>query len=162
MVIPPSTSFGDFTGRCYTRHADGVEIVDIRRRKLRLWIAQRFEGKAQRFAKSIERPQPQIAELLSGKRSFGEKLARLLETQASMPPGWLDRDDAGPGEQRLLYHGVALTRAGALLGAEWEKLDLTDRIEIEEEIRQRVQKKIVDERRRTTAAAPAPPKDPPS
>ena len=137
-----------------------MEIAEVRRRRLRAWIAEKFGGKALRFAKSIDRPQPQIAEILRGKRPFGEKIARALEDEAKMPPGWLDRED-GSAEQKLLYHGIALTRAGAQLGAEWEKLDLGDRIEVEEDIRQRVQRKIVEERRRAAVAASAvPPKEP--
>lgn len=87
----------------------------------------------------------QIADMLSGTKSFGEKVARKLEALAKMPELWLDRDDVSD-EPRLSYHGVMLTRAGALLGAEWEKLDVSDRIEMQLEIEARVKRKKLAER----------------
>lgn len=45
-------------------------------------------------------------------------------------------------EPRASYHGILLTRAGAMLAAEWEKLEANDRYEIEQDIIQRVAKKV--------------------
>lgn len=54
--------------------------------------------------------------------------------------------DMGSKEPRQPYHGIMLTRAGAMLGAEWEKLDTADRYEFEREIMERVAKKVRRER----------------
>ena len=67
---------------------------------------------------------------------------------------WASCDElrGGISEPKALYHGVLLTRAGALLAADWERLDVADRIEIEEQIRERVRDKVRDNRK------PSPPK----
>jgi len=70
-----------------------------------------------------------------------------LERDAHIPKGWLDGDDS-VSEPTLLYYGASLTRAGALLAAEWEKLDVADRAEIESEIHMRVARTVRERRSR--------------
>lgn len=118
-----------------------------------MWIEKTTDGNASKFAGDIGKKQSYVADLLRGEKSFGEKAARNIESLAKMPAGYLD-SDTDDDEPRLMYHGVMLTRSGALLGAEWEKLDLVDRIELEEEIRRRVQKKIVTGRDGIPVSAP--------
>ena len=129
------------------------ELVERRRARLRTWIDRKFEGNATAFAASVGKKQSYIADLLRGEKSFGEKAARAIEVAAKMPYGHLDAE-SDDEEPRLMYHGVMLTRSGALLGAEWEKLDLVDRIELEEEIRRRVQKKVIEDRERAQSTPP--------
>lgn len=74
-------------------------------------------------------------------KAIGEGNARLWEKKLGLPQYWFDGPNGGPApEKQALYHGIALTRAGALLAAEWEKLDLADRIEVETMILERVAK----------------------
>lgn len=138
------------------RHTGGVkELAERRRARLQAWIDKHYEdSNASEFARVVRRRQSYIADLLRGAKSFGEKVARDLEILGQMPPGYLDDDT----DDRMAYHGILLTRAGAQLGAEWEKLDLVDRIELEEEIRRRVQKKVLSDRDK--GIKPPPPETP--
>jgi hypothetical protein len=125
-----------------------MENQDIRRSRLKQWIADNFAGNVSQFAKFVKKRQPQIADMLDGRKAFGEKVARSLEKLAGMPPNYLD-DTYRAMEVReptSLYHGILITRAGARVGAEWDRLDVADRIEMEQEIARRVGKKIRDQR----------------
>ena len=128
------------------------DLVTRRRARLQSWITKHCNDNASAFARDVNKNQSYIADLLRGKKSFGEKAARDLEIRAKMPDGYLD-SDSDDGDPRLMYHGILLTRAAALLAAEWEKLDLVDRIELEEEVRRRVQRKVVTDRERLTKNA---------
>jgi transcriptional regulator with XRE-family HTH domain len=59
----------------------------------------------------------------------------------------------GDQEPRLSYHGVLLTRSGALLAAEWEKLDVRDRAEIEGIIFARVGERVRSARKPEKSAS---------
>ena len=120
----------------------------MRRDRLKAWIKSECEGVQQRFIAKTKIPQSQLSDMLRGAKSFGEKAARKIEGLAGMPAGYLDGDTLDVQGITALYHGIALTRAGALLAAEWEKLDLTDRIEIEQEIQARVARKVRQSRPR--------------
>lgn len=111
-----------------------------------------------RFAEANRISQPQIADMLRGVKKFGEKVALRIERQARMPVGTLVNPAAplSVREPTQPYHGVQLTRAGALLGAEWEKLDVADRAELEAEILNRVAKTVRAKKR------PAPMKSQPA
>lgn len=67
-----------------------MEIQDIRRRALKTIAIEQFESVAA-LAKKLNRQQPFLSEVLSGKRSFGEKLARKVEAGLCLPVGALDR-----------------------------------------------------------------------
>lgn len=73
-------------------------IVQNRRRQLRRWIDEHFEGSQMAFIASTNDGEKQINQgELSGllkSKSFGEKRARSLERQAHMPPRHLDSSDA--------------------------------------------------------------------
>jgi hypothetical protein len=69
-------------------------------------------------------------------RNPSEWHGSLMEGGAKYAP----RETADGEELKQAYHGVWLTRAGALLAAEWEKLDVADRAEIEGQILTRVAK----------------------
>lgn len=124
---------------------------------MRQWIDARHGGNISAFADSVGRKQPQISDVLSGAKSFGEKLARRIEGEAHMPPRYLDGPDMS-GQLTALYHGVKLTRSGALLGAEWEKLPIDMRAEFEEKILAAVAKQIRSQRPRSDDDTPTPDK----
>jgi len=69
--------------------ATKLEIQDIRRQNLRLWIEEKFEGSQARFVDATGINQGELSALLKDK-SFGEKKARKLELLAGMPEGYLD------------------------------------------------------------------------
>lgn len=145
-----STLFGDWRVDHARTDNKSVEIKELRRSRLRQWIVDQFAGNASEFARFVKRTQPQIQDMLDGRKSFGEKVARSIEKAARMPPGHLDdvRIANEVREPAALYHGVMLTRAGALLGAEWEKLQLSDRIEVEQDIQARVARHVREARKK--------------
>jgi hypothetical protein len=131
------------------RHNKGMDIQELRRQQLREWIKFNHESVVMRFAAAINKPQPQVADMLSGRKSFGEKVARQIEQLAKMPPMYLDTPPGGLAvrEPTLGYHGVQLTRAGALLAAEWEKLDVAKRLKFETKILAEVAKGVRSRRK---------------
>jgi hypothetical protein len=129
-----------------------VDIQEIRRARLKAWIANHYDGNVSQFAEAAKRPQPRIADVLAGRKKFGEKLARAIEIDAKIPPWYLDdKQPIGAGGQAQMLYGTLISSAGVLLGAEWEKLDVKDRIEMEQEIQARVARKV-----RTTRKGPSP------
>ncbi len=66
-----------------------MEIQEIRRKRLRQLIADRFEGSQSKLVEATGENQGEISALLRSK-SFGEKKARKLEQKADLPAGWLD------------------------------------------------------------------------
>jgi hypothetical protein len=114
---------------------------------LAAWIKKNYEGNVSAFARATELHQPRLAEILANTKPFGEKYARKVEEAAKMPAGHLDGLSGAGKAGMAAYHGIFLTRAGALLGAEWEKLDLTQRIDFEQKIYAAAAKKIRDHRK---------------
>lgn len=94
-----------------------------------------------------------VSHMKTGRKGIGGDYARKIEKALGLSKYWLDGELAtgADREAKASYHGVMLTRAGALLAAEWEKLDVADRAEIEGEIYARVAKKV-----RGARHAPAP------
>lgn len=66
---------------------------EIRRENLRLVIDRDFDGKAGRLADAVKRPRPNISQVLSGARPFGEAIARDIERILMLPRGYLDKDE---------------------------------------------------------------------
>jgi hypothetical protein len=133
-----------------------MDIADTRRAQLKKWIDENYDGKPTQFAAAVSRKQPQIHDVLSGTKAFGEKLARKLEVEARMPRLYLDNVPLPPSKEApMALFGVEIDRAGVLLGAEWGKLDLKDRIEIEQDIYARVAKKVRDKRKSTPSPRPS-------
>ena len=71
-----------------------MTIQDIRRRALATLIEKRWGNNARRFSLAIRKSDVQINDMLAGRKSFGEKVARDIETRAGLEPGTLDRSDA--------------------------------------------------------------------
>ncbi|ASK28383.1 3,4-dihydroxy-2-butanone-4-phosphate synthase [Neisseria chenwenguii] len=68
-----------------------MDITELRRRNLRLWIDRHYGGRQSRFIAAVAINQGELSALLKNK-SFGEKKARKLELAATMPALWLDTD----------------------------------------------------------------------
>lgn len=73
----------------HSRQASTMDIANLRRRNLRLWINQKCGGQQRRFIETTGINQGELSALLKNK-SFGEKKARKIEQTAAMPPLWLD------------------------------------------------------------------------
>jgi hypothetical protein len=68
-------------------------ISEARKKRLKEWIRNDFEGNVAAFVRNFGLPASTasyISQLFSGGRSFGEKAARQLEEQSGMPVGWFD------------------------------------------------------------------------
>ena len=78
------------------------DTVANRRRQRRRWIDALFSGNQAAFGASTNDGEKQINQgELSGllkSKSFGERRARTLEKASAMPRGYLDTQDAPPGE----------------------------------------------------------------
>lgn len=78
---------------------DANDIADRRRARLRLAIDEWFGGVDSALARAADRPPAQISDMLVGRKSFGEKVARAIEERLAGPPcfmpsGWLDESGA--------------------------------------------------------------------
>jgi len=124
-----------------------MDEQDFRRKQLRSWIAKNHDGNVTAFARIAKLHQPRLADILAGRTAFGEKYARRVEAAAKMPPRHLDPPNGDTKAGVAAYHGISLTRAGALLGAEWEKLDIDRRMYYEQLIYDEVAKKIRAQRK---------------
>lgn len=123
------------------RHAKYLELL---RRTKAVELAERLGVEANYLSRVKKGPGKK------GGKAIGEDSAREWEELLGLPRYWFDGvpDAAGVREPTALYHGVRLTRAGALFAEEWEKMDLSDRIEVEADVLQRVAKKVRDSRKR--------------
>ena len=65
-------------------------IQDIRRARLRLLIDEVFDGNVSSFATATGKSQSQLSSTLTGRKAFGERLARQLEVDSGLARGALD------------------------------------------------------------------------
>jgi hypothetical protein len=77
-------------------------IDEIRRKALRLIVDRRFNGVSGQLADAVKRPRPNISQVLSGKRPFGESLARDIERILDLERGHLDREESSGTVSELL------------------------------------------------------------
>lgn len=67
-----------------------MEIQDTRRTRLRLAIKDLAGDNLTALANRAGKPPSQFSDVLSGRKPFGEKLARDIELRLGLPQGWLD------------------------------------------------------------------------
>lgn len=77
---------------------DKTDTAALRRARLQLAIDTWFGGNASALARAAGKPSTQIADMLAGRKAFGEKVARQIEEALSAPPcsmpkGWLDGEE---------------------------------------------------------------------
>lgn len=120
-------------------------LRDVRKAKFQELV--RLRG-AKALADALGISEGYVSFMKTGRKTIGGDYAREVEKKLGLPAYWLD-GELGPKiqEPRQAYHGVFLTRAGALLGAEWEKLDVADRAELETAIYERVARRMRGKRR---------------
>jgi phage repressor protein C with HTH and peptisase S24 domain len=95
-----------------------VDIQETRRERLRRLIEDEYRGNVSRFGQLIQKSQSQLSSTLLGRKGFGERLARQIETALGLSPGWLDRplDDA-PSDTDAPEGFVAVRRVRMKLSA---------------------------------------------
>lgn len=64
--------------------------ADIRRERLRKFIDEHCSGNAAECARRADKSESQINDMLAGRKSFGEKVARSMEEKLGLPEHWLD------------------------------------------------------------------------
>jgi phage repressor protein C with HTH and peptisase S24 domain len=69
----------------------GMEKADIRRANLRILINELAEGNGTKFAEMVGKKQSYISDVLRGKKSFGEKVARSIEVTLGLHKESLDK-----------------------------------------------------------------------
>lgn len=93
--------------RCWSNTGmDSDAVVAIRRRRLREAADRWFGGNEAALARAVQRAGSQVADMIAGRKSFGEKVARSLEENLRkslaqrpgadgfiLPPLWLDAPD---------------------------------------------------------------------
>ena len=98
-----ATPFGDFTKRCKAVQLADVNIKQTRIAHLDAVLQKIYDGNKSAMARAAaERSDKQrnpsfFIELLGGKKSFGEKLARTLENELQLGPKSLDEPVDGGG-----------------------------------------------------------------
>lgn len=86
-----STSFDE----CSVFHCADVSLKLVRIARLKkLQADSKLSG--QEFCDLIGCKPNQLSDLLHGRASFGEKVARKIEEKAGKPPGWLDESPGWP------------------------------------------------------------------
>lgn len=70
-----------------------MSTPETRRSVLRELIRSRFDGVARQLALAAKKPEGQINDMLSSppRKSFGEKVARQMETKLGLPSGYFDQ-----------------------------------------------------------------------
>lgn len=103
--------------------------------------------RAKDLAVKLDKPENYISNVKNRRKAIGEDLAREWEKLLGLPKYWFDgHDSVNEPPAKYTAYGVSVTRAGMLLAAEWENLDLDERIEVEQDIHERVKRKKNTER----------------
>ena len=68
----------------------GMDVFEIRKKRLRELINSNFDGVQRRFADAIDRQPDYVSRILKGTKRLGEQLARDIESTLGLPPRWLD------------------------------------------------------------------------
>lgn len=69
-----------------------MNIVEIRIKNLQRLLNDKAGGNQTELGRLIGKRQSYVSDLLAGKKSFGEKVARDIEGGLGLGPGWLDRE----------------------------------------------------------------------
>lgn len=99
-----------------------MQIREIRRRRLRQLIRERFDGVKARLATSMEWPATDVSRFFTpGKngRSISERKAREIERACGLKKYWLDDEESMPlgAQQPLPIYNISETERAKLLEA---------------------------------------------
>lgn len=100
---------------------------EVRRKALNHVIKQEHSGNRSAFARRADKPAAQIADMLAGRKKFGEKIARQIERRAGLAKGLLDIDPDSPQgvhavREAMTAYGLPITPDEAAHGRAWGKL----------------------------------------
>lgn len=68
-----------------------MDIQSVRRSNLRRAIEDLEHGNMTALAERAKKSPTQISDMLSGRKAFGEKVARAIERALDLPSGWMDQ-----------------------------------------------------------------------
>lgn len=105
-----------------------MEIQDLRRKNLRDYLQVDCENNAAELARRIKRSPSQVNDLLAGRKSFGEKFARIIEPLIGKSPGWLDAEHSTEDDSAFLARLISLQK-------EYRALDNGTKAEIDAYLR---------------------------
>lgn len=71
-----------------------MDVAQIRRANLRKYVHSHFGGNKSAFSRKLNRVPSFFNDLFAGRKSFGEKLARDLESSIGLAPGALDINES--------------------------------------------------------------------
>lgn len=99
------------------------DIQAVRRKALQRVITDDYDGNVSAFGRSANKSQSQLADMLAGRKAFGERVARAIEAETGLIPGILDRDPDDPNSPaHTMIFGAPITAEAAQIGREWAKL----------------------------------------
>lgn len=85
-----------------------MSTADVRRARLKLLVDD--QGLTE-VARRVGKPASQISDMLAGRKSFGEKVARAMEqAHGGLPTGWLDGENTS---SNVKFTGFGVTALGA-------------------------------------------------
>lgn len=79
-----------------------MEIRSVRRKRLHKLMDERFNNDQRSFADAIDRAPNYVSRMLSGKKGFGEELARAIEKKLGLPPCWFDQAESDHSPTEVL------------------------------------------------------------
>lgn len=127
-----ATPFGDFTKWWKPVHiapVDPQELKKLRIRRLDELIRGKYDNNVSEFARAAKRQQSYFADVLGGRKSFGEKVVRQLERDLKLDPLYFDRDAAHSAVERP--HATIDPWPFAIKYSRYERLNVKERKRIE-------------------------------
>ena len=99
-VISNATPFGEFTEWCFDVQTSPMKIAElaaVRKVNLQRYVDKKLDGNVSalnRLYRDGKGAPSYFNDMLAGRKSFGEKVARALEKALSLAPGQLDIKDS--------------------------------------------------------------------
>jgi transcriptional regulator with XRE-family HTH domain len=126
-----------------------------RRLRLQQVIESRFGGSQAEFSKEASVSPAYLSRILNPEsaqhKRIGENLARNVEARLRLPSGWLDDEGASKAREPTTLYGITISREGAVVGAEWDKLHEPLRTQIQVLIETLVAKQVRRARKKKEA-----------
>ena len=129
-----------------------MDIYTQRRLRLQELVDNRFGGSKAAFSKESGISPAYLSRLLNPKsaqpKRLGEDLAREIEARLRLAPGWLDAEGTTKVREAIALYGIAISREGVAVGAEWDKLQEPLRSQIQLLIETLVAKQVRSTRKK--------------
>jgi hypothetical protein len=103
-----------------------MDTYTRRRIRLQELVDTRFSSSKVEFSKESGIALAYLSRLLNPNstqpKRLGEDLARQIESRLRLAPGWLDDEGTAKAREAIALYGIAISREGVAVGAEWDKL----------------------------------------